>query len=314
MIKIEHFCQKQDKILNIISTEIEGISYSLANKILRKKDVRLNGDKISENLVVNTGDKLTIFLPDDFKDNFGKKDKFFEAVFEDQNLIIINKFKGIEVCSPTENLTVENLLNKEITEEKTEIRKGADSGAKSDTKQRKVYALNRIDRNTEGLVIFAKTYEFFKKLKKAMKDGEIKKYYLAEVVGCPKWDNFKAIGYLQKDDEKSEVRIFDNPKKDSVKIETDITVLSRSSGGTSILIIKIVNGKTHQIRAHLAHIGHAIVGDGKYGSNQDNKKFKSKTQKLTAYRLTFSFTDKDLKYLNDNVIEIKPSWINKLNG
>lgn len=166
-----------------------------------------------------------------------------------------------------------------------------------------------MDRNTEGLVVFGKTKSFFEKLKKAMKNDEIEKYYLAEVIGSPKWENHVAVGYLLKDDEKSEVKIFDQPRKDSKKIVTELSVLSRSSGGTSVLIVKIKNGKTHQIRAHLAKIGFPIIGDGKYGKYEENKKFKSKTQKLTAYKLIFNFTDNDLKYLNDQKLEIKPSWM-----
>ncbi len=288
MKKIELNCVKPDKILNIISTQVEGMSYSLANKLLRKKDIRLNDEKISENISVNFGDKITVFAPDDYNKSTLDENNFFEIIFEDAKIMIVNKFKGIEVCSPTENLTVENFLNKKA----------------------KVYPLNRLDRNTEGLIILAKTKVYFDKLKKAMKSGEIEKFYLAEVVGIPKWENFTAVGYLSKDDEKSEVKIFDEPKKDTTKIVTEISVLSRSSGGTSVLIVKIKNGKTHQIRAHLAHIDFPIIGDGKYGKYNENKKFKSKTQKLTAYKLKFNFTDTDLKYMNEKVFEIKPTWLN----
>lgn len=286
MKKIEFNCIKPDKVLNVISTQLEGMSYALANKLLRKKDIRINDEKISENISVSFGDKITIFAPDDYNKATDNADKFFKIAFEDNNVIIVNKFKGIEVCSPTENITVENFLNKKS----------------------KVYPLNRLDRNTEGLVILTKTKKIFEKLRKAMKSGEIEKYYLTEVVGVPKWENFTAVGYLLKDDEKSEVKIFDNPLKDSVKIVTEISVLSRSSGGTSKLIVKIKNGKTHQIRAHLSHIGFPIVGDGKYGKYNENKKFKSKTQKLTAYKLIFNFTDDELKYLNSEKFEINPSW------
>lgn len=289
MKKIEIICTKPDKVLNIVSTQVEGISYALANKLLRKKDIRINNEKINSNIDINFGDKITLFVPDDYKDKIiNDNEKFFKIIFEDDNIIILNKQKGIEVCSPDNKLTVENLLN---------------------TEKKKVYPLNRLDRNTEGLVVFGKTKSFFEKLKKAMKNDEIEKYYLAEVIGSPKWENHVAVGYLLKDDEKSEVKIFDQPRKDSKKIVTELSVLSRSSGGTSVLIVKIKNGKTHQIRAHLAKIGFPIIGDGKYGKYEENKKFKSKTQKLTAYKLIFNFTDNDLKYLNDQKLEIKPSWM-----
>ncbi|MGN0748603.1 MAG: RluA family pseudouridine synthase [Christensenellales bacterium] len=282
MIKKEFICQKQDKLLNIVSKN--EISYANANKLLRKKDIRVDNIRTTENLTVYPGQKITVFLPEETKIN---ERKYFDVIFEDENVLIVNKQKGIEVTSQTEN-SIEKILLKE----------------------KKVFPLNRLDRNTEGLVIFAKTKEFFEKLKKAMKNGEIEKFYLLEVVGIPNFENKTVISFLQKDEEKSEVKIFDNPKKDSVKIETNLNVINRSPGGTSILIAKIHNGKTHQIRAQLAHIGFPIVGDGKYGKNVDNKKFKSKTQKLTAFKLAFNFKDKELKYLNNLNLEIKPTWIN----
>ena len=282
MIKKEFTCQKQDKVLNIVSKN--EISYSNANKLLRKKDIRVDNVKINENIVVYPGQKITVFMPEEF---LMDEKKFFEVVYEDENILIINKQKGIEVTSPFEN-SIEKILLKE----------------------KKVFPLNRLDRNTEGLVIFGKTKDFFEKLKKAMKNGEIEKYYLLEVVGTPNFENKNVVSFLQKDEEKSEVKIFDSPRKDSVKIETNLSVVNRSSGGTSVLIAEIHNGKTHQIRAQLAHIGYPIVGDGKYGKNTDNRKFKSKTQKLTAFKLVFNFKDKDLKYLNNLNFEIKPTWLN----
>ena len=116
--------------------------------------------------------------------------------------------------------------------------------------------------------------------------------------------------YLLKDKDKSEVKIFDKQVKDSVKIVSQFVVLNRTSGGTSLLQITIHNGKTHQIRAQLAHLGFPIVGDGKYGNYNENKKFKSKTQKLTAVKLIFKFKNAKLKYLNNLNIEVQPSWLN----
>ena len=241
MIKKEFTVSKQDKLLNVVSKN--NISYSTANKLLRKKDIRIDNKKTDENQTVFPGQKITVFLPED---QVEKEIKFFEIVFEDKKVAIINKFKGIEVSSPTEN-SVEKLLN---------------------TENKKYYALNRLDRNTEGLVIFAKTKSVLEKLKKSMKNNEINKFYLAEIVGSPSWNEKTAISFLLKDEEKSEVKIFDSPRKDAVKIQTNLSVLNRSSGGTTIVMAEIHNGKTHQIRAQLAHLGHPIVGDGKYGKNQ----------------------------------------------
>ena len=168
-----------------------------------------------------------------------------------------------------------------------------------------------MDRNTEGLTIFAKSKEVFNLIKKAQKNKEIKKSYLTEVVGTTNFSGKTIVSYLQKDDEKSLVKIFSSPVKGSVKIETRITTLNNSSGKTSLLLVEIFGGKTHQIRAQLSSLGFPIVGDGKYGKNLDNKKFKTKTQKLTAFKLNFNFSDKKLKYLNNLNFEITPSWLGK---
>lgn len=283
MIKKEITANKQDKVLNIISKS--EISYATANKCLRKKDVRVDNKKISENIVVFPGQTITIFLQEDAL--LVDEKKFYEIVFEDENVAIINKKSGIEVTSQSEN-SVEKMLNK--------------------NPQKKYYALNRLDRNTEGLVIFAKSKNNLEILKKSMKNNEINKFYLANVVGNPPWETKNAISFLIKDDEKSEVKIFDSPRKDAVKIQTNLTVINRSSGGTTIVMAEIHNGKTHQIRAQLAHLGFPIIGDGKYGKNIDNKKFKEKTQKLTSFKIIFKIKDEKLKYLNNLNFEINPSW------
>lgn len=286
MIKMNLTSEKSDKILNIVSTQIQGLSYSSANKILRKKDIRINDKKISENISVNAGDKITIFLPDDYK-TYMREENFFNIEYEDENIIVINKNKGIEASSLRENITVETFLNK----------------------KNKVYAINKLDKNTEGLVLFAKSRNLSDKLKKSIKKGEIELFYLAEVVGVPKWKNFTATGYLLKDKENNKIIIFDTPRKDSKKITTEISVLSTSAGGTSIFIFKINNDKINQVRAHLSYIGYPIIGDGKYGKNEINKKFKAKNQRLTAYKIIFNLTDNQLKYLNEKNIEISSSWM-----
>lgn len=281
MVKKEIIAKKQDKVLNIVSKE--NISYSLANKCLRKKDIRIDNVKTSENLVVFPGQKITVFLPDETVEI--DKSKFFTIVYEDENIAIINKKQGIEVSSETNS--VEAFLNCE---------------------NKSYYALNRLDRNTEGLVIFAKNKKTLDSLKKAMKNNEISKFYLANVVGVPEWETKNSISFLIKDEEKSEVKIFDSPRKNSVKIQTFYTVINRSPGGTTIVMAEINNGKTHQIRAQLAHLGFPIIGDGKYGKNLENKKFKEKTQQLTSFKIVFNLKNDELRYLNSLSFEIAPTW------
>ena len=285
MKKIEITASEKDKVLNLVSKNISEISFAYANKLLRQKDIRVDNKKVGDNVMVQPDSIITVFVPDDV---MAKQEIAFDIVYSDDKLLIVFKPKGIEVTG--EGLNLSNLVCKKL-------------------ENKNIFALNRLDRNTEGLVLFAVGKDNYNNLKKNMNKGEITKVYMAEVVGVPKWDELTAVNYLQKDEEKSEVKIFDKPVKNSVKIESHFMVVSRTSGGTSILAIEIKNGKTHQIRAQLAHLGFAIVGDGKYGKNADNKKFKSKTQKLTAIRLKFAFKDASLRYLNDKDIEVKPTWL-----
>lgn len=285
MKKIEITASEKDKVLNLVSKNIPVISFAYANKLLRQKDIRVDNKKVGDNVMVQPDSIITVFVPDDV---MAKQEIAFDIVYSDDKLLIVFKPKGIEVIG--EGLNLSNLVCKKL-------------------ENKNIFALNRLDRNTEGLVLFAVGKDNYNNIKKSMNKGEITKVYMAEVVGVPKWDELTAVNYLQKDEEKSEVKIFDKPVKNSVKIESHFMVVSRTSGGTSILAIEIKNGKTHQIRAQLAHLGFAIVGDGKYGKNADNKKFKSKTQKLTAIRLKFAFKDASLKYLNDKDIEVKPTWL-----
>lgn len=285
MKKIEITANEKDKVLNLVSKNIPEISFAYANKLLRQKDIRVDNKKVGDNVMVQPDSIITVFVPDDV---MAKQEIAFDIVYSDDKLLIVFKPKGIEVTG--EGLNLSNLVCKKL-------------------ENKNIFALNRLDRNTEGLVLFAVGKDNYNNIKKSMNKGEITKVYMAEVVGVPKWDELTAVNYLQKDEEKSEVKIFDKPVKNSVKIESHFMVVSRTSGGTSILAIEIKNGKTHQIRAQLAHLGFAIVGDGKYGKNADNKKFKSKTQKLTAIRLKFAFKDASLRYLNDKDIEVKPTWL-----
>lgn len=285
MKKIEIIASEKDKVLNLVSQNISEISFAYANKLLRQKDIRVDNKKVGDNVMVQPDSIITVFVPDDV---MAKQEIAFDIIYSDDKLLIVFKPKGIEVTG--EGLNLSNLVCKKL-------------------ENKNIFALNRLDRNTEGLVLFAVGKDNYNNIKKSMNKGEITKVYMAEVVGVPKWDELTAVNYLQKDEEKSEVKIFDKPVKNSVKIESHFMVVSRTSGGTSILAIEIKNGKTHQIRAQLAYLGFAIVGDGKYGKNADNKKFKSKTQKLTAIRLKFAFKDASLRYLNDKDIEVKPTWL-----
>lgn len=275
MKKLEVVANKQDRVLKILEKECANVVYSAFASALRKKDVLVNGARIKENIIVPSGSHITVFVVDDAI----KKD-MFEIVYEDGNVLFVNKGKGIETSDGNYNVVDELLKQK-----------------------KEVYPVHRIDRNTLGLVIFAKSQEIQKELISEFKKGNVEKLYYTEVVGNP--EKHKILkGYLEKNKDESFVLIYKNKKPNTVEITTEYTCV-KTSGNTHLLSVKIKDGKTHQIRAHLAFNKLYIIGDGKYGKNEINTKYKAKTQHLKAYKMLFNISkNSPLYYLNDLQIEL----------
>lgn len=163
---------------------------------------------------------------------------------------------------------------------------------------------HRLDRNTDGLVIFAKNPEAEAEMLQAIKERKIEKFYLAGLKGTPKNKSATLKAYLWKDSKKSTVYIYDAFKKGCVPIETRYKILEQLAGGNCQAEIQLISGRTHQIRAHMAHIGHPVLGDGKYGDFVLNRKLGLKTQQLTAYKIIFHFEGGGLlSYLDGKTIK-----------
>ena len=268
------------KLINFLQNNFSNLKTSTIYKTLRKKDIKINDKRISENCVLKTGDELKIYIADDLL--FSQKD--IPIIYEDENIVVFDKPIDIEV-------TGENSLTSYAQK-----RYGA-----------KANPCHRLDRNTSGLVLFAKNNNSLNELLNAFKNHAIEKHYICLVVGIPHKDSEKLEAYLFKDSKKSLVYISKKQMPGYQKIITHYKVIKKNSDkNISLLDVQLETGKTHQIRAHLAYIGHPIIGDGKYGLNKINKDFKQKTQLLSSYSLSFNLDPTcELSYLNKITIKQK---------
>ena len=277
----------EKKLNKVILEELSNINYPTFCKLLRKKDIKINGKRINKDILVYENDRIDIYLPKELKDVKIELD----TVYEDENILVINKPVNIEVTG-TNSLT--EIINKQYI-----------------NCEFKPQPCHRIDRNTTGLVMFAKNKEALEILLKKFKEHEIEKHYLALVYGIPNKKEERLEAYLFKDQEKSQVYISDNFKKGYQKIITKYTVLEKRKDNTALLDVEIETGRTHQIRAHLSHIGYPIIGDGKYGKNEINKQFGKKYQMLCSYKLKFDFQSESgiLSYLREKEFKLEKSKI-----
>lgn len=268
--------KKEQRLSKLISSEL-GLSFASIQKLIRSRDIKINGVRVGKDVTVCVGDEIEIYYPE----------MAIDVIFENDDIVVVNKPRNIETVSDSQDDVLE-ILNKQLGEQ--------------------LFAVHRLDRNTQGLVIFAKNLDAKQALDEAIKNRNIKKYYLAKVVGIPKIKNQNLLAYLKKDEKNSVVYVSDNKFDGYDEIKTHYRVLE-SDEEFSVLEVELVTGKTHQIRAHLSHIGLPILGDEKYGNNLVNKKMNKKQQCLCAYKLVFDLESGYLSYLNGSVLELQKNKI-----
>lgn len=278
-------------------------------KMLRKKNITLNGKKADGTEKTKVGDVVKLFLSDETIENFReikepvrrRKIPRLDIVYEDDNIVLINKPSGmlVQKANPKDYSLNEILMDYLV--QKGEISKESLSTFKPSI-------CNRLDRNTSGLVAAGKSMAGLQELSQMFRDRTIHKYYLCYVSG--KLDHPCIInGYLYKDEKRNKVTILKTAQKDAKEIITEYYPL-KSTKEFTLLKVKLVTGKSHQIRAHLASIGHPIIGDTKYGLKSVNEKYKKEakvaSQLLHGFELEFPDTQGKLAYLSGKSFQANP--------
>ena len=303
IIKENDANQRMDKF---ITKSVPKLPQSMMYKYLRTKRIKLNGKKCEISTRLNVGDLVEMYINDEFFEKTSAEYEFLEAkndidiVYEDENIMLLNKPQGLVVHEDNEH-TVDTLINRVLRYlyEKGEYN--------PENELSFVPSLcNRIDRNTCGFVILAKNAQSLREMNEIVKERMVTKKYLCIVHGTPKKSSDTLKDFLYKDSDKNTVTITKTPTAETKTVITKYNVL-KSMGDYSLLEVELITGRTHQIRAHMAFIGHPLLGDTKYGFNRDNKGTGFKYQALCAYKLSFEPNDSIelLSYLKGKSFEIK---------
>ncbi len=302
--------QRLDKFLR---KYFKDVPLSAIFKALRKGDIRVNGTKKKENYSLELGDvievKYLVSKMEDVKKDFIKVNSSSMMVtYEDENILVVEKWPGVLVhpdqkgAEPSLTDYVLSYLN--------------DKGDYIPEKEKTFTPApcNRLDRNTSGVVIFGKNFESLRTMNEMIRNGEVKKYYYALVTGRVKEGLYK--GYISKNENENISKVYDKEMPNTKEISMEVKNV-QSNGAFSLLEIDLITGRSHQIRAHLSHLGHPIIGDNKYGDKKLNSFFDNKFglnyQFLYAYKLIFKGGEGKLEYLkNKTIAEALPPMFKKV--
>ncbi|MBQ3275565.1 MAG: RluA family pseudouridine synthase [Oscillospiraceae bacterium] len=273
---------------------------SLLQKAIRRKDVKINGKPAKGDARLSQGDTVRVYVPDEFfqiprEDNAWRKIAVprLDVIYEDDNILLADKKPGV-LCHSAGEWTWNTLI--------ANIQAYLRAKGEWDPAAENSFApalCNRIDRNTGGIVIAAKNAETLRVMDEKIKLRELEKTYLCAVVGRPHPPEGRLEGYLFKDAKKNQVYVYDQPRPGARTAVTEYKTIA-SEGRLSLVQCRLVTGRTHQIRAQFRHAGCPLLGDGKYGSERDNRSYGEKGQALCSWKLKFCFATPagHLEYLN----------------
>lgn len=300
--------QRADKFITKVCP---ALPKSAMYKYIRKKSIKCNGKRMEISQKLCEGDVIQMYINDEFFAKAEDSKSFLAApakldvIYEDENILLADKPVGL-VVHEDESGTPDTLINRLLhyLYEKGEY--------DPEKEQSFTPALcNRIDRNTQGIVICAKTAEALRVMNQKIKDRELHKQYLCVTVGIPPKKQARLTAYHSRDEKTKTVKVWEKKNSFNKTMITDYCVLKENrEKDLALLEVDLITGRTHQIRAHLAHEGYPLLGDGKYGINRVNRAYNVKTQALCSYKLTFDFTTESgsLEYLNGKSFTAKKVW------
>lgn len=297
--------QRVDKF---IEKSVPLLPKSLMYKYIRTKRIKVGGKRCEISTRLCEGDVMQLYISDEFFET--APDRVFlsvpadiSVVYEDENILLCDKKNGLVVHEDDEN-TADTLINRIL-------HYLYDKGEYDPERENSFTPAlcNRLDRNTGGIVIAAKNAEALRILNEKIKEREIEKRYLCITVGVPPKKSDTMTAYLEKDEKTKTVKVTDRKTSTNKTIITSYKLI-KTDGKLALLEVKLDTGRTHQIRAHFAHIGCPLLGDGKYGIGEVNRRYKIKTQALYSYKLKFTFRTPAgiLEYLNGREFTAENVW------
>ena len=300
--------QRLDKFL---TKAMPAMPMPMMYRLIRQKKIKLNRKRAEISSMLSEGDVVLVFAPPHFAEKENDAPMLTvsvdpDIVYEDDNIMLVNKPSGLLVhegdTKEAGKLTLVRMIQDYL------IRKGEYEPEKENSFAPSL--ANRIDRNTCGIVLAAKNAAALRELEDIFRDRKINKKYLCVVHGSPKTDVFFLENYLLKDEKTKLVRVYgENHPKAAKYAKTGCRVVARGKN-YSLIEAELFTGRTHQIRAQLAHAGHPLLGDGKYGINKGDRVLGYSSQALCSYYVRFeNGGDGDLSYLNGKEFSIRPDSI-----
>ena len=274
---------------------------SLMYRLIRQKKIKVNRKRCEPNMMLNLNDSIQMFISDEFfvdkEFELHNTKKLQNIIYEDENILVLDKKVGVIVHS-NEKETKDTYIQRVI--------KYLIDTNQYDPKNEKSFVpafVNRLDQNTGGLLIACKNANSLRAMNEMIRNHEVEKHYMCIIKGSVKDKLYRH--YYIKDKNNNKAFIYDQQVKDSVPVELIVDTL-QTNRNYSLLDINLITGKSHQIRAQLAHLKHPLIGDVKYGGDRVMK-----SQALYAYKLSFNTNNEILSYLNELVIENKDNFVYK---